>query len=135
MKLTRQTTLVDSASGPAARALVGNRSLLRRAAMLRLQVAGALGALIFMGSNALAMSTAEICTFRGRFVESAALMRDAGKPQADALAEVKKAYRKEFRRDAPKSVSDYVAVAYDGKEFKPAELRQLVVSLCLQELK
>lgn len=87
-----------------------------------------------IAGNASAMTNAEICTFRGRLVESAALMRDAGKTEAQTMAEVKKQFLKQLKRPAPASMSDYVKAVYMGKEFSAAQLRRLAESLCIEEL-
>ncbi len=84
--------------------------------------------------HSFAMTNAEICSYRGRFVESAAQMRDAGKTEAQTLAEVKKQFTKHLKRPAPASMDDYVAGVYAGREYTPSQLGKLAELMCRKEL-
>lgn len=107
-----------------------NNALLRHRGLCRV---GALLLFTVACGHAQAMSTAEVCSYRGRFVESAAHMRDAGKSEAQVLAETKRAFRKQLKSEPPASLNDYIRAVFTGKQYKPAELRQMVEYLCLKE--
>jgi hypothetical protein len=86
-------------------------------------------------SNASAISTAELCSFRGRFVESFAHSRDRGQSERQTLAEAKNAFRQKFGAKAAASAhwEPYVRAVYEFRDHSPKHLRDIAEATCLKE--
>ena len=89
-------------------------------------------AVVMLNVPAFAMSKADICSFRARFVESFAQSRDSGKSEQQTLAQAKEMFRKKFGSNAA-DVKTYVHMVYEFKEFTPRQLRDISEMTCLKE--
>ncbi len=87
-------------------------------------------AFVVLSTNAIAMSKAEICSFRARFVESFAQSRDSGKSEKQTLTEATNLSRKQFGPNAP-NFKTYVQIVYQAREFTP--IRRVTEMSCLKE--
>ena len=88
--------------------------------------------IVLLSTNAVAMSKADICSFRAEFVENFAISRDRGKSEKQTLAEARSAFRKQFGSSAPDPKS-YVAMVYQFREFTPSQIRKVTEMSCLKE--
>lgn len=87
--------------------------------------------------NAFAISRSELCSFRARIVESLAQSRDAGKSEAQAAAEVKKALRELVPIADTSTVPTmraYVRMVYEQKNrnVSPYMFREITEISCLR---
>lgn len=91
-----------------------------------------ISALFLFGTNAIALSRAELCSFRARFVESFAESRDSGKTEKQTLAETRKSLRDRYGPNAP-DMKTWVNMVYRFREFPPSQMRQVTEMSCLKE--
>jgi hypothetical protein len=95
------------------------------------RTAAAASAILLLAQSAHALTLAEVCSFRGKFVESFAHSRDAGKTQQHTLAAAKRELGK--RGWPAASIQTYVAMPWQYPEFPPSTLRKVVEQSCLQQ--
>lgn len=84
-----------------------------------------------LSTSAFAVSRAEICTLRSRFIENFARSRDVGSSEKQTINETKKQLKMLFPKVAPPDMTPYIKMVYALPNVTPERFRRVAETSCL----